>query len=73
MSYFKELSEETIIDVYLNGSNNPLFLEDLNNFNFLSWADQNASLSQALMTEKNALQLYGMVVQAILSSRASFY
>ena len=55
MSYFKELSEETIIDVYLNGSNNPLFLEDLNNFNFLSWADQNASLSQALMTEKNVM------------------
>jgi lipoprotein-releasing system permease protein len=55
MSYFEELSEETIIDVYLNGNNNPLFLEDLHNFNFLSWADQNASLSQALMTEKNVM------------------
>lgn len=55
MSYFEELSEDTIIDVYLNGINNPLFLEYLNNFNFLSWADQNASLSQALMTEKNVM------------------
>ena len=55
MSYFEELSEETIIDVYLNGGDNLLFLEDLNDFNFLSWADQNASLSQALMTEKNVM------------------
>ena len=55
MSYFEELSDETIIDVYLNDINNPLFLEDLNNLKFLSWADQNASLSQALMTEKNVM------------------
>ena len=55
MSYFEELSDETNIDVYLNGINNPLFLEDLNNLKFLSWADQNASLSQALMTEKNVM------------------
>ena len=55
ISYFEELSDETNIDVYLNGINNPLFLEDLNNLKFLSWADQNASLSQALMTEKNVM------------------
>ena len=53
--YFKEISLDSIVDVYFNGSNENLLLDELEQFNFLSWSEQNSSLSQALTTEKNVM------------------
>ena len=53
--YFNELSLKPIVDVYFNVQNQSLLLNELEQFNFLSWSEQNSSLSQALMTEKNVM------------------
>jgi lipoprotein-releasing system permease protein len=53
--YFKEISLDSIVDVYFNGSNENLLLDELEQFKFLSWSEQNSSLSQALTTEKNVM------------------
>ncbi len=54
-NYFKDLNQDTIVDVYLDNKNENLVLDNLYDYNYLSWSDQNASLSQALMTEKNVM------------------
>ena len=53
--YFNEISSDSIVDVYFNTQNHSLLLNELQQFNFLSWSEQNSSLSQALMTEKNVM------------------
>ena len=53
--YFKEISLDSIVDVYFNGNNENLLLDELEQFKFLSWSEQNSSLSQALTTEKNVM------------------
>ncbi|MDC0861092.1 FtsX-like permease family protein [Alphaproteobacteria bacterium] len=53
--YFNEISSDSIVDVYFNTQNHSLLLNELKQFNFLSWSEQNSSLSQALMTEKNVM------------------
>ncbi|MDB9776598.1 FtsX-like permease family protein [Alphaproteobacteria bacterium] len=53
--YFNEISLDPIVDVYFNTQNHFFLLNELQQFNFLSWSEQNSSLSQALMTEKNVM------------------
>ncbi len=53
--YFNEISLDPIVDVYFNTQNHFSLLNELQQFNFLSWSEQNSSLSQALMTEKNVM------------------
>ncbi|MAV82630.1 MAG: hypothetical protein CMI90_04110 [Pelagibacteraceae bacterium] len=52
---FKNLQNQSLIDVYLNNHNSKDIASDIKNFSYLSWSEQNLSLSQALNTEKNVM------------------
>ena len=50
---FNDKNSKTIVDVYLNGQE--FNFDDLQNYYYETWADQNKSLAQALTTEKNVM------------------
>jgi lipoprotein-releasing system permease protein len=50
---FNNINSKPIVDVYLNGQK--FNFDDLQNYYYETWADQNKSLAQALTTEKNVM------------------
>ena len=52
-SYFKDISNDPIFEIY--EGKNKIDTIDLNNMIYDTWGDQNQSLSQALVTEKNVM------------------
>ena len=52
-SYFKDISNDPIFEIY--EGKNRIDIIDLNNMIYDTWGDQNQSLSQALVTEKNVM------------------
>ena len=50
---FKNIDSKPIVDVYLNSQE--FNFDDLQNYYYETWADQNKSLAQALTTEKNVM------------------
>ena len=50
---FNNINSKPILDVYLNGQE--FNFDDLQNYYYETWADQNKSLAQALTTEKNVM------------------
>ncbi len=50
---FNDINSKPIVDVYLNGQK--FNFDDLQNYYYETWADQNKSLAQALTTEKNVM------------------
>lgn len=54
-SYFLDTDNKSKVDIYFNQNTKNDVIESLENFNYLSWEDQNSSLSQALKTEKNVM------------------
>ena len=53
ISSFNDINSKPIVDVYLNGQK--FNFDDLQNYYYETWADQNKSLAQALTTEKNVM------------------
>ena len=53
ISSYSDINSKPIVDVYLNGQK--FNFDDLQNYYYETWADQNKSLAQALTTEKNVM------------------